>query len=316
VNRGRRERIGKEEIDGARLEESQAKEFPAFVGKLAVLSGAFFGLLGLLCWTGGFSGPALVFFSIYVLCAVQCALRFRSKIMNVFFLLALVLYLSGSFLFAFELFDYHLFIMTCGLFALSAASIEKQRYGGLLCGFLAACAVVAGILTVRSVYGIHEGTYHAYVAGSVAVPFLLLLAALAGAALAKNKKNASLTNYAAACLLALQLFPLVAFVLYVLQNAAFLRGVSSSADTLFYIASANALRALPNQFLWQTIWRFAGMAVQLLAFASFFVLALAHMLPDIFTCIFDKGNRGKFSLATTSFTAVIAVLTKAVSLIK
>ncbi|MDR1510565.1 MAG: hypothetical protein LBS53_13110, partial [Synergistaceae bacterium] len=219
-----------------------------------------------------------------------------------------------SFLFAFEIFDYHLFIMTCGLFALSAASIGKRHYGGWVCGLLAACAVAAGILAARSVYGISEGVYHAYVAGSVAAPFLMLLAASAGAALVKNDKNAFLANYAAACLLALQFFPLAAFVL---RGVDFLRGVlfEGSADTLFYIASATSLRALPGQFFWRPGWRIAGLTVHFQAFASFFVLAFSQMTPGIFARVSDKGNRKKLSLAAAVFVVVIAALTKAVSAI-
>ncbi|MDR1376347.1 MAG: serine/threonine protein kinase, partial [Synergistaceae bacterium] len=204
------------ETGGARQEkpkEPQIEAPPETVKKLAISSGIFFALLGLSCWLGGLDGRVVIFFPLYALCVVQCALRLRNRYVNAFFLLALVLYLSRSFLFAFEIFDYHLFIMTCSLLVLEAA--KEQKYGTLFCCSLAVCAVVSGILVVHSLYGVYEGAYHSYVAGAAAIPFLMLFIALSG--LCFVKKNTSMTNCAAGCLIAFQFFPAIVFVVHLLD---------------------------------------------------------------------------------------------------
>jgi serine/threonine protein kinase len=301
--------------EGDESEKPRAETPPAVAGKLAVLSGSLFGLLGLSRLTGGFGVPAVLFFLLCALCAAQCALRFRSKYMNAGFLSALVCYLSYSFFFAFGIFDYSFFIMACGLSVLLAARAENRRLGGLFCRGLAACSAVAGVLTIRSIYGIYEGTYHAYVSGSIAIPFLLLLIASAGVALTRNEHTPA-ADCAAIGLIVSQAFPLAAFVLHGISS---LGGVSPGGGTLFYMASANFLRVSSGSFLWRADWFFAGLTVQLilqcLAFGLFFALALAQTTPGVFTRVFDKENRKKSLLSAAAFTAATVVLTKIISLI-
>jgi hypothetical protein len=308
------------EDDEARQEEPKVPQLsvsPEIVKKLAIVSGVSFGLLGLSCWLGDLGSRMILFFPLYALCVVQCALRLRNRYVNAFFLLTLVLYLSRSFLFAFEFFDYHLYIMTCGLFALEAARAPKGRhYGYLLCGVLAACAFASGILTVRSIRGIYEGAYHTYVAGSVAVPFLMLSIAGAGFLLVKNE-NAPVADRAATCMIALQFFPVVAFALHA-ANVFHGVPVEGGIDTLSYIARANFFNffnVLPALPLRRLDWRLITLAIQCFAFAPFFALALAQMTPNVFARVFDKENRKKRLLEVAVFLALIAILTKAASLI-
>jgi hypothetical protein len=300
--------------DGEKSKESKVAAPPVVVKKLAVLGGALFGLLGIIYGLGGFAIPVFIFFPLYALCAAQCALRFRSKYVNAFFLSVVVFYLSYSFFFAFEIFDYHLFIVTCSLFALESTRMAKRNHDSLLCFSLVICAAATGILTVRSIYGIYGGAYHAYVSGSIAIPFLMLLIALAGLLLTQNK-NAS-RNCAVACLIVSQNFPFIAFVLHgmISFNSVSRNG---SIDTLFYIASANFLRVSPNLYLWQWDWRFVGLTVlsmiQCSAFVLFFALALAQMKPSVFVRVFDKGNRKNLLFSIAGFLVVVAILTKVMS---
>jgi hypothetical protein len=218
--------------------------------------------------------------------------------------------LAYSFFFAFEVFDYHLFVMMCSLLALEVVKIEKRSYARLFCFTFIAAAIAAGVLTLRSLYGIYEGTYHAYVAGAVAIPFLMLFAALAGLFLAKDAKNTPALNYAVGCLAALQFFPIIAFVLLAVSSLC-----GSGVDVLCYISGASFLRISLGQFLWCSGWRFAGLAIQILAFAPFFALAFAQMAPDLFMRAFSRENRKRFLFSVECFAVVIAILTKAMSTI-
>ncbi|MDR1049109.1 MAG: serine/threonine protein kinase [Synergistaceae bacterium] len=280
---------------GAEPRASAREILPGTTRKLAVLSGACFVLLGALCLPGGMGAGLFIFLPIYVFCAVQCVLELRNGYVNALFLSALVLYLAYSSLFAFEIFDYHVLVMTWSLLALSAS--KNPSKGVPLCLALAACSVLSGVMAIRAWYGISAGTYHAYVSGATAAPFLMFFIALAGLFLMREKTSAT----ACAALFASQFFPFAASVL---------RSVSGG-DTLSSIAGASFVRmtALPPS----AGWRLGAAFVQLFAFASFFALALARTTPDIFARVFGKGGWKKLSLTTAVFVVVIAVLTKVLS---
>jgi serine/threonine protein kinase len=285
---------------------------PWIVKKLAILSGVFFALLSLSSWSMGLENHALAFFALYALCVVQCVLQFRNRYMTAVFLLALIFYLLYSGLFVFEIFDYHLFIMTCSLFVLEAARTGRRAYGSLLCCVLMVCAFVAEFLVVRSIHGIYRGEYHAYVAGAAAIPFLMLFIALAGLFL--MKKNTWALNCATACLIVFQFFPVLSTVLHFVDP---LRGIASRGgiEALFYMTNATYLKMLPSQFWGPINVRWVGLLVQCLAFVPFFVLAFAQTAPDLFVGVFDKTNRKKLSFAVMGFVFAVAVLTEGVSML-
>ncbi|MDR2179379.1 MAG: serine/threonine protein kinase [Synergistaceae bacterium] len=290
-------------VDDVGEEELNVGVSPKIVKRLAILSGIFFGVLGFSCWLNGFD-YVWVFFSLYALCVVECILQLRNKYMNAFFLLTLALYLSYSFFFAFEIFDYHLFIMTCSLFALETARAERRNYGSLLCGALIVCAFVSGVLVVRSLYGIQRDVYHAYVAGAVAIPFLMLSIALAGLFLIK--KNTSAASYAVSFLIASQFFPVMAFIAHSMES---MRGIYSRSgiDVLFYVANATFLKISPNHFLWRANAYYMGMIVQCFAFIPFFLLAFMQITSE--ACVLNKKNSMKLLFAVAGFIVAIAVLT-------
>ncbi|MDR2176159.1 MAG: serine/threonine protein kinase [Synergistaceae bacterium] len=290
--------------EGEAPKESRVEVPPALVGKLAILSGTFFGLLGISCWLGGIRGTAAMFFFLYALCAaqcVQCALKFRhKKILNALFLPAFVLYLVYSFFFAFEVFDYHIFVMTWSLLALESAKYPSKS--AQICSVLTACSIASGFMAVRALYGISAGAYHVYVSGAMAVPFLMLFVALAGLFLTREKTMEA----ACAALLSVQFFPAAAILLDA-ANA----GMFSVGDTLSFIANASFVRianlSLP---VW---WRFVMMPVQIFAFVPFFMLILSQTAPSLFMRVCAEENRKKFVILVLAFFAALAAATEIIS---
>jgi serine/threonine protein kinase len=296
--------------NGAKAPEAGA---PAGITRnLSIVSGITFGILCALCWLGADSA-VLVFFPAYVLCVVQCILKFRNKYINIFFLSALALYLSASCLLNLEYFDYNLYIVTLNLIILACAGGKQAKYGRPVCLLLIACSLIAGGLVAHSTLGISREAYHDYVVGAAAMPILTLFVSILGLVMLKGNEQKSL--YAVSGLVAAQFFPVTAFALHFMGSH--FNGVSMyvNINSLFHMANTNFIGISPDRFPWWTGWRFPGFLIQLCAaFAPFFLLALAEMSPNLFAYVFDKSNRKKLLLSATGFVAGIAIIVKVLSL--
>jgi len=292
---------------GPETKETEAKVPSGLLNKLALTSGIFFGVLALLCRPGASLNSLYIFFGLYLLCIVQCALRVRNNFADAIFVAANVIYLSYSFLRAFQIFDYHLFVMTCGFAALWAAKGITRR--GYFFAILGVVAIISGILAANAVYGIRANEYHPYLAGSMAVPFLIAAASAAGFAIAGE--NSKRKNYGASALIAIQFFPLAAMTAYFISSA--IRRVPAAANTgaLFYMVSANALRAP----LGVSRWLWLSLLMQPLAFAPFFLLALARITPRVFIDISGKNNIRRTAVTVIIFYILLLAATWAVSAI-
>ncbi|MDR1967053.1 MAG: protein kinase [Synergistaceae bacterium] len=286
---------------------------PAWVTRnLSVSSGITFGILCALCWLGDAGTGVLVFLPAYVLCVVQCILKFRNKYVNVFFLSMLALYLSASCLINLVYFDYNLFIVTLGLITLVCAGDRPAKYGRAVCFVLIACSLAAGGLVAHSTYGIREA-YQDFVVGAAAMPILTLFVSILG--LAMLKRDGAKPLYAVSGIIAAQFFPVIAFALHFIGSL--FRGVSpyANVNSLFYMADTNFIGISPGRFPWWQGWRFPGFLIQLCAaFVPFFLLALAELSPNLFARVFDRSNRKKLLLSVAGFAIAIAIAAKVLSL--
>jgi serine/threonine protein kinase len=307
----------------ARVRDRSAE--PAFppetVKKFALTGGIAFGvlsLLGLLNALGalgisrGLGGVAsdLVFPPLYLLFMAQCAIKLKNKYVNALLISALSVYSALTFLYAFQSFDYHLFITCLSLIVLYAAGIRGGGRGLVLCSALLVCSAVCAGLIIR--YILNSGRYYDYVAGAAVMPFLMLFAAIAGLVLVMGK-NSSAASYALTSLFALQLFPLTALAIHLLSSL--YNGVSiyGDADTLFYVANTGFIGLSLERFPWWSNSRILGFVLQIAAFMPFCALASAETTPGIFLRTFDKNNRKYLLISSICFIIFIALVVKVLS---
>ncbi|GHS95034.1 hypothetical protein AGMMS50276_09230 [Synergistales bacterium] len=275
----------------------------AVLNKLSVVSGVFFCALAALSWFSGLENYGAIFSPLYAFCVAQCALRFRNSCVNAFFLSALLVYLSVSFLVDFRLFDYHLFIAAWSLLALSLAGNKKSNPRAAAYWVFAACPLLAGALIVHAILGVPSEDYHTQVVGAVAIPFLMIWITVSPVLLVKER----FADYAAVSLLTMQIFPLIAFVLHLINDP--------NISAMFFIANANFIGISPERFSWWHSGRILAILLQIMAFVPFFLLALAHWTPGLFTRVFDRENHMRLFFEVTAFLVFIALLTEGVSVI-
>lgn len=242
--------------------------------RLSLAGGLSFGVLCLLCWLSGEKSDLFVACPLYVLCIVQCCLAFRDRRVNITFFSILFFYLGYAFFVAFDLFDYHMLTLACGLCTLLAArnGPGRRQTAFALCAALVFGAVLSGILVYRSMGNIASGLYSPHVGGAVAVPFIMLFAAPLCLLLASERVDHR--KYAHIGLTALQLFPALIFVLHVVLSHAVGISPYDNIGMLFYIADADPVGLSTGKFAWWSNWRFIGQLVQLTAFVPLFGLAV------------------------------------------
>ena len=257
-----------------------------------IVSGVCFGLLALLSLVSGDSRDAFIFLPLYLFCAGQCALKFRSGPANGLFQLALVSYLIFSAARDFSLFDYSFLGLTLGLLSLWVGGRGRKSQIAL-CAALGACAVLSGALLLQT----RQETHYAYVAGAAAIPLLTLLAAPAGLLLGHEDGGRAPMGFGV--LAALPLFPLIAFAAYIMGAS------GGGASVSFYIADANFIGFSPDRFVWWRYARFVGLFLQLLAFGPLLALAAARTVPARLIHALD--NRGRILHALSLSILIIVV---------
>ncbi len=251
--------------------EPQPNARPEWLKKLPIISGLSFGVLCALCFLSGVKSDLFISLPLYGLCAVQCYLGFRYRRLNIVFLALLFADLGYAFFVEFDLFDYHLLTLACGLAVLEADRTGGRKYSLALSVALIVGALVSGVGVFRAFAGVAAGSYQPYVAGAMAVPVVLFLTAVFCLLTASNDK--AHRRYASIGLIGLQCLPALIFLLHlILSHGA---GVSpfDNFNTWFYIVDADFIDLSTEKFSWWTNGRILGQMIQLTAFVPFFVLA-------------------------------------------
>jgi hypothetical protein len=297
-----------DEPEGAGAAE-EAPVSPAAVKALAITGGVFFLVLAVLPWFGATDYHSYIYSALYALCAGLCALTFRHRYVNAAVAAAAVIYMSFCFLTDFTNFDYYIFIMALSVLPLLGSG---RRYRVAVAVFVLVCAFVCSFLVVRAMYEIKLGGKHAFVAGSLAVPLLMLWASPTGPLLSQRDENQAAELCGVAIPLAMQFFPAVAFIIAAVASLA--RHVQMDAGgALFHIADAGYVGISQGRFPWWPKYRFLAQIVQAVPFSSLFVLALARLSPRAFRA-FRTGNAVKLSLFAIGFIFLIMASVVAVSM--
>jgi hypothetical protein len=275
---------------------------PKVTNALAITGGVFFLALAALPWFGARDYHSYIHCFMYALCAGLCALSFRYGHVNAAVVACVVAYMSFCFLVSFSNFDYGPFIMALSVLPLLC---KRRAYRVTSAAIVVICAFICSFLVVRAMYEIKLGEKHSFVAGSLAVPLLMIWASPAGPLLSQRDENPTAESCGAAILLAMQFFPAMAFIISAIASS--ILGVpAETSGTLFHIADAGYVGISQGRFPWWTKYRFLAQIIQVIAFSSFFALALAKLDSRAFRA-FRRENAVKFSLLVVGFIILITI---------
>ncbi|MDR3354485.1 MAG: hypothetical protein LBO21_05560, partial [Synergistaceae bacterium] len=266
---------------------------PRVTTPLAITSGVFFLILAALPWFGATDYHSYIYCSMYALCAGLCALSFRYSYVNAAAAAYVIAYMSFCFFASFTNFDYYPFIMALSILPLLG---KRRTYRVTVAALAVVCAFICSFLVARAMYEIKLGGKYTFVAGSLAVPLLMIWASPAGPLMSQRDENPTAETCGVAILLAMQFFPVLTFILAALGSL--IRGVPiESSGALFHIADAGYVGISLGRFPWWTKFRFLAQIIQIISFSSFFVLALAKLTPRAFR-VFRGENAAKLSFVT------------------
>ncbi|MDR0647886.1 MAG: hypothetical protein LBF92_00920 [Synergistaceae bacterium] len=273
---------------------------PAAVKALSMTGGVFFLVLAVLPWLGATDYHSYIYCALYAICAGLCAASFRYRYANASAVAAVLVYMSLSFLADFTNFDYYLFIMALSTLPLLG---DGRGYRVAVAALVLICAFICSFLVVRAMYEIRLGGKHAFVAGALAVPLLMLWASPSGLLLSQREGNRAAELCGVAIPFAMQFFPAVAFIVAAIASLA--RHVPmDAAGALFHIANAVYIGVSQGRFPWWGKFRFLAQIIQAVAFSSLFALALAKLQPRAFRA-FRMENAAKLTLLVMGFILLI-----------
>lgn len=258
------------------LNEPEIQISEDIIKKLSISSSIFCGLLAVLTFFSSNIRDVITFLPLYTLCITQCYYRFENKIINYSFMSYLICYLLLSVLINFSLFDYSFLIFTLCLLSLTASKSKKFQVAS--CIFMIVCALILGILVLH----INKNTHYTYVAGSAAIPFVILLSSSAAFLLEDTESRK--INLGIALLIALQFFTLTIFMIYA-------TGFTKNSQLLYHIINANFPGLSPERFLWWNYGRFIGIIIQIMSFTSLLMLAMISITPKLFLYALKTENK-------------------------
>jgi hypothetical protein len=238
----------------------------------------------------------------YAMCAGLCALSFRYSYVNAAVTAYVIAYMSFCFFASFANFDYYPFIMALSILPLLG---HRRAYRVTVAALEVVCAFICSFLVARAMYEIKLGGKHAFVAGALAVPLLLIWASPAGPLMSQRDDNQTAETCGVAILLAMQFFPAMTFILAAIGSLIGHVPLEASG-TLFRIADAGYIGISQGRFQWWTKYRFLAQIIQITSFSPFFALALAKLTPRAFR-VFRKENAVKLSLITVGFILLIMI---------
>ena len=241
-----------------------------------MFSSIFCGLLAILTFFSSNIRDVITFLPLYALCTAQCYYKFENKITNYSFLSYLICYLLSSVLINFRLFDYSFLIFTLCLLSLMAS--KSKKFQVISCLFMVVCAVILGILVLH----INKNTHYTYVAGSIAIPFLLLLSSPMAFLLEDTESRK--INFGIAILIALQFFTSTIFMIYT-------AGFTNNSQLLYHIINANFPGFSLERFSLWNYGRFIALIIQFISFASLLMLAMAAITPKLFLYALRTENK-------------------------
>ncbi|MBR1603392.1 MAG: protein kinase [Synergistaceae bacterium] len=276
-----RKEMPKAEIINNNISEPEVPEH--IMKNLSLFSMTCMLILGALC----FVTQNLINIPVYALCALQCALKFKFKSINIMTLTGLICYIIYAALINFTAFDYAFLAIALSFASIDAARSKKFIFQVILSLFMLGYAVGVSLMIIHAMRGVISQTHYAYVAGAVGMPVMLLLAAPAGIMLAHDKWD----HRALSALIALICFSLIAFILSF---------INPNDKILFYAANSNLIKFMNSVPVFA---RALVLIWQAIAFIAMLFLAIAQGLPSLYLSFKFK----KF-LIPFSITAIILAI--------
>lgn len=278
--------------------EDVKPEVPARIMNALSMTGAVCaGLLTLLCLFSGSRGDILVSMPLYAMCVALCVLHFRHSALNAVFIVAMICYLAFSALMNISAFDYPLLSLTLGLLAVESMRAGSPKYRRVLSITLGVCALVSAVLIFRASGGSESVRFKALIASSYGVPLMMFI--VCGLVLLPELEDGKVI----AGLSALQMFTLIAFVMFLL-------GVmfGGESQVMINIANASLVGFSPEKFSWWRYGRFLGLVLQTIMCECLVCLAAAKMIPDVFLGMMENRKKAVIAFAVCILVIIAGIL--------
>ncbi|MBQ6002990.1 MAG: serine/threonine protein kinase [Synergistaceae bacterium] len=279
--------------------KEERPEVPAKITNVLAGTGAVFsGILTLLCLFSGRLGDVFASMPLYAMCVALCVLNFRLSALNLITIVWLVCYLAFSALVNFSAFNYSLLSLLMGIMAVEALRSKSWKYRRVLCITLIMCGAVSGILTYLTVSGSQVMAYRELHSAAYGIPVMMFITAVL--VMLPHREDGRIL----AGLAALEIMPLIAFIVLILSAVLGLR-----LPVIFNIANANLVGFTPEKFSWWRYGRIFGVLAQVISAECLVLVASARMIPEDFLGMMANRKR-----AVLIFLASIVVISAGIFL--
>ena len=250
------------------------------VNILAGVGAALSGILTLLCLFSGRMSDMFVYMPLYAMCVASCVLNFKLSALNLITIVWLVCYLVFGALIHFAAFDYVLLVLLLGIMSVEAMRSPSKKYRLVLSITLCVCGIVSGIIIHMGISTSEIMSYKVRLSSEYVIPLMMFLTA--GLVMLPNREDGKIL----AGLMALELMPLIAFVVLVVVALA-----GKDYQVLANVANANFVGFSPDRFRWWRHARLIGLIIQVLTCECLVLVAAAKMMPvDFLGMLVDKGK--------------------------